>query len=132
MCFDADSHPPLAPIAGAAIDSRGVLLAAADGNRLAAFRADASEPSGAGIIVLPDVRGLFTYYEELALRFAEIGIDAIAIDYYGRTAGPSRRDGTFEFSPHPAQTTWAGFRADATAAAEELRTARGVTSLFSI
>ena len=60
---------------------------AADGNRLAAFRARAAEPTGAGIVILPDVRGLHPYYEELALRFAERGIDALAIDYFGRTAG---------------------------------------------
>ena len=81
MCFASDALPPIAPISGAAIDNRSLELTAADGNRLAAFRAFAAVPSEAGMIVLPDVRGLFGYYEELALRFAEIDIDAISIDY---------------------------------------------------
>ena len=132
MCFDHDSQPPIAPIAGAAVDSHSLELTAADGNRFSAFRADAASPSGTGIIVLPDVRGLFPYYEELALRFAEAGIDAIAIDYFGRTAGVGTRDGSFEYMPHVHATTWAGLQADIAAAAEHLRTERGVTALFSV
>ena len=54
------------------------------------------------MIVLPDVRGLHPYYEELALRFAERGIDAIAIDYFGRTAGDRARGDDFEYMPHVA------------------------------
>ena len=38
-------------------------------------------------MILPDVRGLYRFYEELALRFAERGHAAIAFDYFGRTAG---------------------------------------------
>ena len=34
MCFDHDSQPPIPPIAGAAVDGRGLELTAADGNRL--------------------------------------------------------------------------------------------------
>ena len=46
------------------------------------------------MVVLPDVRGLHPYYVELAERFAEAGIPAVAIDYFGRTAGvePTRGD----------------------------------------
>jgi carboxymethylenebutenolidase len=132
MCFTSDSRPPIPPIAGAAIDHHHLVLEAADGNRLAAFRADAAEPSGTGMLVLPDVRGLHGYYEELALRFAERGIDALAIDYFGRTAGASRRDADFDYAPHPPQTTWAGLRQDVAAGAAALRQARGVTRLFSI
>ena len=73
--------------------SAELVLEAKDGNRFRAFRARAAETSGAGIVILPDVRGLHPYYEELALRFAENGVDALAIDYFGRTAGtdPARR-----------------------------------------
>ena len=73
MCFDLDSRPPIAPIAGGALDAERLVLTAADGNRFPAFRARAAEPTGAGIVILPDVRGLHPYYEELALRFAEAG-----------------------------------------------------------
>ena len=38
------------------------------------------------------MRGLYRFYEELALRFAERGYPAVAIDYFGRTAGVGKRD----------------------------------------
>jgi carboxymethylenebutenolidase len=40
--------------------------------------------------------GLGPFYKELALRFAEVGIAAVAIDYYGRTAGLVARDDSFD------------------------------------
>jgi len=121
MCFDLDSRPPIVPIAGGALDHEDLVLTAADGNRFAAFRARAAAPSGAGIVVLPDVRGLHPYYEELALRFAEAGVDAVAIDYFGRTAGVDPRGPEFDSGPHVAKTTWAGISADIVAAADYLR-----------
>jgi carboxymethylenebutenolidase len=98
-----------------------LILTAADRNRFAAFRVRAAEPAGSGILILPDVRGLHPYYEELALRFAEHGIDALAIDWFGRTAGPEPRGEDFDYAPHPALTTWAGNRADIITGVEELR-----------
>src|SRR6266545_4046983 len=95
MCFELDSLPPIPAIAGAAVSHEDLVLEAADGNRLAAFAALPDEPSGAGVVVLPDVRGLYRFYEELALRFAERGITAIAIDYFGRTAGTEKRGDEF-------------------------------------
>jgi len=80
MCFDLDSRPPIVPIAGGALDSATAILTAADGNRFSAFRARPADPTGAGIVILPDVRGLHPFYEELALRFAEHGIEAL--DHY--------------------------------------------------
>ncbi len=132
MCFDHDSRPPITPIAGGALDSREVELEAADGNRFAAFLARAAEPTGAGIVILPDVRGLHTYYHELALRFAENGVDAIAIDYFGRSAGIGDRGQGFDYQPHVAATTYEGLRADTTAAAAYLRAETGVASLFTV
>jgi carboxymethylenebutenolidase len=123
MCFEPDSRPPIAPIAGGALDSRRLVLTAHDGNRLAAFEARASAPSGAAILILPDVRGLHSYYEELALRFAEHGVDAVAIDYFGRTAGTEPRPDTFEYRPHVDQTRWPGLQADIRAGTEHLRRA---------
>ena len=81
MCFDHDSRPPIAPIAGGALDGSLVTLTADDGNALAAFRARPAEPTGAGVVILPDVRGLYPFYEELALRFAERGVDAVPVVY---------------------------------------------------
>jgi len=124
MCFDPDSRPPIPPIAGGALESRRTVLTAADGNRLAAFEARAATPSGRAILILPDVRGLHAYYEELALRFAEHGVDALAIDYFGRTAGAEARPDGFEYRPHVNQTTWTGLEADIRAGFEALRAGR--------
>ena len=41
---------------------------------------------------------------ELAERFAEAGHHAVAIDYFGRTAGVGARDEDFEYMPHVEQT----------------------------
>jgi carboxymethylenebutenolidase len=132
MCFDLDSDPPIAPIAGAAVAHEHLTLTCHDGNRFAAFSAQAGDaPSAAAMLILPDVRGLHHYYEELTLRFAEAGIDALAIDYFGRTAtGPERGEG-FEYMPHVEQTTWAGVQADIAAAADRLRIA-GDRALFTM
>jgi carboxymethylenebutenolidase len=121
VCFDLDSHPPIPPIAGGALDSERRTLTAADGNRLAAFQARAAEPSGAGVVILPDVRGLHPYYEELALRLAEHGIDALAIDYFGRTTASADRGEGFEHMPHASATTWSGIGADIAAGVAALR-----------
>ena len=134
MCFTPESRPPIAPIAGGALDAGQIELVAGDGTHFAAYRARAADPTGAGIAILPDVRGLFSFYEELALRFAEAGIDAVAIDYFGRTAGVGARDADFEYMPHVSRTTWAGLSADIAAAAAYLRSADGgaVRSVFSV
>ena len=132
MCFDHDSRPPIVPIAGGALDAREEVLEAADGNRFAAYLARAAEPTGAGIVILPDVRGLHDYYRELSLRFAEHGVDAIALDYFGRTAGIGDRGPGFEFQSHVPLTTYDGLRADVAAAATRLREVAAPTSLFSI
>jgi carboxymethylenebutenolidase len=131
VCHDRDSRPPITPIAGGALDGRHIELAARDGNRLTAFRARPADPSGTGVVILPDVRGLHPFYEELALRFAEHGIDAITIDYFGRTAGTGTRGDDFEHMPHAESTTWAGISADVTAGVEALRD-DGMMRVFTI
>jgi carboxymethylenebutenolidase len=133
VCFDHDSHPPILPIAGGALDSTELTLTAADGNQFTAFLARAAEPTGAGIVILPDVRGLHAYYEELALRFAERGIDAIAFDWFGRSAGLGRREEGFDYMPHVNATTWAGLSADIAAATTHLRSIeRAPTDVFTV
>src|SRR5882757_4253659 len=97
MCFDLDSSPPIPVIAGAAITHDELVLTAADGNTFAAFAALPDERAGKGVVILPDVRGLYHFYEEVALRFAERGIAAVALDYFGRTAGVAKRDDDFEY-----------------------------------
>src|SRR4051794_4696664 len=131
MCFDTDSEPPIPRIAGAAVSHDDLTLTAGDGTTFAAFLASPDEPSATGIVILPDVRGLYHFYEELALRFAERGHAAIAIDYFGRTAGAAKRDDDFEYMPHVQQTTPEGVMADTEAAADALRE-RGSTSIFTV
>ena len=131
MCFDDDSSPPIPVIRGAAISHRDLELEADDGNRLAAFEATPNGEPRAGVVILPDVRGLYRFYEELALRFAERGIAAVAIDYFGRTAGPAKRGEDFEYMPHVEQTTSAGVQADVGAAIAHLRSL-GVDAIFTV
>jgi carboxymethylenebutenolidase len=131
MCFDLDSSPPIPVIAGAAVSHESVVLSAADGNELAAFVATPEEPAAAGVVILPDVRGLYRFYEEVALRFAERGIAAVAIDYFGRTAGAETRDDDFEYMPHVEQLTDEAVQADTRAAVEKLREL-GCTSIFTV
>jgi carboxymethylenebutenolidase len=121
VCFDLDSSPPIPVIRGAAVSHEDLTLEAADGNRFAAFEATPDEPNGIGIVILPDVRGLYRFYEELALRFAERGFTALAFDYFGRTAGAEKRGDDFEYMPHVDQTTQEGIQADVRAAVERLR-----------
>ena len=131
MCFDADSEPPIPRIAGAAVSHDDLTLTSADGTAFAAFLATPDDPSDTGVVILPDVRGLYHFYEELALRFAERGHAAIAIDYFGRTAGVAKRDEDFDYMPHVDQTTDDGVQADTRAAAEKLREL-GARAVFTV
>jgi len=131
MCFEPDSRPPIPVVAGAAISHEDLVLRAKDGNRFAAFAAAPDERSEPGVVILPDVRGLYRFYEELALRFAERGMIAVAIDYFGRTAGLDKRGDDFEYRPHVEQTTEEGVQADVAAAVDWLRE-RGARSIFSV
>lgn len=136
MCFDLDARPPLPPppIARGAADGRSLILEAADGNRLRAYAArpsgepgavgvpsGAGVPPGSGMVVIPDIRGLVPYYEELALRFAEAGMHAVALDLYARTAGTAERGAHFDHVDHSARTTQSGIAADVAAAVRFLR-----------
>lgn len=134
MCFDSDSSPPVPPISGAAVTHRDLALEGSDGNRFAAFVALPDEPGGAGVVVLPDVRGLYRFYEELALRFAERGYAAVAIDYFGRTADVGKRDDDFPYMDHVAQTTPEGVQRDVGAAVAYLRSDDGGScdSVFTV
>jgi carboxymethylenebutenolidase len=125
MCFDTDSRPPLPPIRGGAIDARSLTLTSRDGTTFAAYAARAGQPSGAGIVVIPDVRGLHPYYEELALRFAEAGVHAVAIDLYGRTAADQPRGEGFTHEPHVGQLRPDAVNEDVAAATAFLRSSDG-------
>lgn len=157
MCFEDNARPPALPfpMAGGAGDRRSLILEAADGNRFRAFAARALGtpagtvpanvvggpaeeapriPAGTGIVVLPDVRGLVPYYEELAVRFAQAGVHAVAVDLYARTAGTGEHGSDFDGGEHASRTTQKGIAADVAAAVRFLRSAEmGVEgALFTV
>jgi carboxymethylenebutenolidase len=123
VCFELDSLPPVPVIAGASVSHDDLVLEASDGTKLAAFAAVPDDASEIGVVILPDVRGLYRFYEELALRFAERGHNAVAIDYFGRTAGVGKRGEDFPYREHVDQTTAEGVQVDVGAAVTHLRSA---------
>ena len=134
MCYSDSARVPLPPVSGAASDQGDLVLTSADGTKFAAYFARAGKPTGAGMVVMPDVRGLHQFYKELAQRFAEAGIDAVAIDYFGRTAGMGDRSEAFEYMPHVEQTTQENIANDVAAAIAYLESPEGgaVKSLFTV
>src|SRR4051795_3883915 len=109
MCHDHDSRPPAPPRTGD-VAERGVLtLTSADGTDFSAAFAAPAGNARVGGVILPDIRGLHPYYVALAERFAEAGTAAVAIDWFGRTAGVCGETGTrgedFEWQGHIAPTT---------------------------
>ena len=134
MCYSDDARPPLPPIGGAAADQGELTLTSSDGTKFMAYFARASKPTGAGMVVMPDVRGLHHFYKELAQRFAEAGIDAVAIDYFGRTAGMGDRGEAFDYKPHVEQTTQEGIAMEVAAAMAYLKSKDGgaVKSIFTV
>jgi carboxymethylenebutenolidase len=154
MCFDLDSAPPIPALSGAAVSHADLVLQAEDGNQFAAFlampesvaggAADAraedrgaqgaagpEEGIGPGVVILPDVRGLYRFYEELALRFAERGIAALAFDYFGRTAGIDKRPDDWDYMPLVQQLTHAQVQADVGACVAHLRSL-GCEPVFTV
>jgi carboxymethylenebutenolidase len=126
MCHDHDSRPPAPPRIGEVGERETLTLTAADGNTFAAAYAAPAGPAGAGVVILPDVRGLHPYYVALTERFAEAGVAAVAFDYFGRTAGLAgdggvRTDDDFDFRAHVEQTTGAGIDTDLAASLDYLR-----------
>ena len=139
MCFAFDAHPPDLPsdlalptlAGGAAAES--LELTSADGTRLSAALAESPEATGGpGVVILPDVRGLYRFYVELAERFAQAGHHAIALDYFGRTAGTGERSNDWDYMPHVVQTRVEQVQADTAAAIATLRERTGASSIVTV
>src|SRR5438477_10305521 len=134
MCYPPGARPPdvpsdvLPPMSGGS-GAEDVTLASADGTKFRAHLAGAGE-GDAGVVIAPDVRGLHSFYEELAERFASAGVHAIAFDYFGRTAGMDRRADDFEYMPHVRQTTPKSVFADIAAARAKLGTETTARRIF--
>ena len=126
MCYSDDARPPLPPVVGGAATDHGDFhLTASDGNRFMAYHARAAQPTGSGIVVLGDVRGLHPFFKDLAVRFAEAGVDAVAMDYFGRTAESEDRGEAFDWKAEVAKSTPEGVAADVRACVDYLGTAEG-------
>jgi carboxymethylenebutenolidase len=121
MCYDDKARPPAPPGATGTARGEDLVLTASDDNRFAAYMAFPGQPSDAQVVIYPDVRGLHQFYKELALRFAEVGITALALDYFGRTAGLTSRDESFDYMPHVQQMDLDTFTLDVQAALNHLR-----------
>jgi carboxymethylenebutenolidase len=121
MCFTSEQHPPEPPRSSEVGEHGPLVLTAADGNRFSAFEAVPVTPRGASLVLLPDIRGMHAFYTDLALCFALAGVDTVALDPYGRSAGLTVRDDEFDYLPHASKLTPQDVLADAHAAAARLR-----------
>jgi carboxymethylenebutenolidase len=131
MCFTSGQRPPQPPRSSDVGAHGPIELTAADGNRFAAYDGVPVTRRGASLVLLPDIRGMHPYYTDLALCFAQAGIDTVALDPYGRTAGVGDRGAEFEYLPHAQALTGEHVLADAHAAAARLR-ARSDDPVFTL
>ncbi|MGH3095501.1 MAG: dienelactone hydrolase family protein [Streptosporangiales bacterium] len=133
MCFSPEAIPPELPEETPRQQATGerIVLSSSDGATFAAYTASPEAPDDTGVVIFPDVRGLFGFYDRLAERFATAGHRAIAFDYFGRTAGTELRDADFEFMPHVEQIESSQVAADAASAADRLRQ-QGATRVFTV
>lgn len=132
MCYGDEARPPAPPVQGPVGEHGDLILTSADGTQFGAYHAQPAGPSAKAMVILPDVRGLHTFYKDLALRFAEAGFHTVAIDYFGRTAGIGGRDEDFAFREHVEQTVAAKVAEDVGAAVAWLRQQPGVASVFTV
>ena len=130
MCFDFDSTPPIPHLHGGSVQHRDLTFVSADGTEFMAF--EATGDGDVAVLVLPDVRGLFRFYEELSLRFAERGIDSVAIDYFGRTAGVAKRTEDWDFWPHVNATTIETLTDDVRTAVDHLKSSNPDRKVFIV
>ena len=125
MCHNPDSLPAIPQDQSIDVHVERLTLDAADGSTFSAVSAKPPRAAGVGVVVLPDNRGLSSFYGELACRIAELGHCAVAIDYFGRTAGTGGRSQDFPFMEHLLKLTRPGLEADFRAAVRFLQSERG-------
>lgn len=118
VCHADDSHPP--PLPGPSLPAMVEQLVIGDPPFRAAHAIPARRGSVAALLV-PDGRGLHPFYARLASSLAEAGVEALAIDLYGRTAGTAERGADFPSGSHSAQLTVTGVRTDLATGVARLR-----------
>lgn len=118
MCHADDSCPPPLPGPSQPATLEQLIIGSPP------FRAAHAVPARRGSVaalVVPDGRGLHPFYARLALSLATVGVEAVAIDLYGRTAGTAERGADFSSGSHSAQLTEAGVRTDLATGVARLR-----------
>jgi carboxymethylenebutenolidase len=125
MCFDDDSHPPIPLSDDSRARGEDVTITAVDGTLIAGYLAIPGETARAQVVILPDARGLHNFYKELALRFADVGMRALAFDYFARTAQDDDRSEPFDYMTHIQQMTPESFELDLDAAVDAIRRGPG-------
>lgn len=131
MCYESDAVPPFYGSPITTVTSGRLVLTSADGANFAAFLSRPGRASGPAVLVLPDNRGLSGFYERLTERLAEQGHTALAVDYFGRTAGTGPRPDDFPFMEHLGKAHKDGLFADIAAGAAHLR-AEGCADIVSL
>jgi len=134
MCHDLDAQPPIYPEPVTTAVTESLVLTGSDGAAFAAFLATPADVSSRAVLVLPDNRGLSGFYESLTIRLAEQGHPALAIDYFGRTAGLDHRartgfDDMAAVMPHLMALTRPGLYGDIEAGITRLRAFGDVAAL---
>lgn len=131
MCHSDESRPPAPPISTGVAERSELRLTASDGTEFLAYAARPEQPNGRGIVIMPDIRGLHAFYRDLAVNFADAGFEAVAIDYFGRTAETDNRDESFDWKPHIEKSTPEGVAQDVAAGVAHLR-ALDVAAVFTV
>jgi len=132
MCFDDDARPPIPVRADTGATGKDFRLDSSDGTRFMAYLAEPGDEPDGLVVILPDIRGLHHFYKELALRFAESGKRAVALDYFARTAPDDDRSDSFEFMPHVQAMTPDTFGLDLKAAVDSVREGHIDLPLFTL
>src|SRR4051794_12640461 len=136
MCFEFDALPPLLPDDIARVGGGAAAevweLESSDGSKFSAAFAGTSEVRGPGVVIYPDVRGLYPFYIDLAERFAEAGHHAVVVDFFGRTAGLGPRGEDFEYVEHVPKTKSAQIQQDTMAAMDEVSRRVGETRFVTV
>jgi carboxymethylenebutenolidase len=132
MCYGDDALPPDHGITGEVAEEEDLTLTSADGTRFMAHLARAAMPSGNGVVFCPDVRGLHNFYCALTRSLAQAGIDAVAFDYFGRSAGQEQREEGWDYQPHLHALDWARVDEDVAAASAILQDDGRVEHGFSM
>jgi carboxymethylenebutenolidase len=125
MCYEDKDRAPLPPGTPGEAQGEDIVLTAEDGVQFLAYAARPLGRAAAQVLIYPDIRGLHGFYKDLALRLAQTGTAALAMDYFGRTAGLSARDEGFDHAPHVQAMTVPHVLADTRASLGYLRQGEG-------